>query len=197
MFSSGSLILVASANLESEILTCDTSHVALNDRSCTVFRIPGQIWVSRTSLSNASTRISAITANKSFSSSLCDHFGKRTEWGSQSCWYVWIILWKSSNCCCFGDEVYTQTIVPDIYRGIVTSSCGQVMAIGLWMQRLSCTLMQRWRIWFGFTKVWYNFYPIHSVSLNKIMNALPEFGQVHNFSPVTTGTCCIDSYSSL
>ena len=112
--SSRSVILVASGTLELAILTCDTSLISMKDRPCTMSRIPSSISVSWTFLRNVSTLISAIYANKSPSYSMCEPFGMRTEWGSQSCCYVRTICGKYSNCCCVSDEVPAQTIVPDI-----------------------------------------------------------------------------------
>ena len=77
--SSRSVILVVSRTLASEILTYDTSIVVIKDGSCTALRSPGYISVSWTFLRNASMLISAISANKYPSSSLCEPFGKQTE----------------------------------------------------------------------------------------------------------------------
>ena len=112
--SSRSLIIFAYGTLASSILAYETSYVAIKDGLCTVSRIPVPILVPWTLLCNASTIITAIPTTKYYSSLLCDNFGKRTEWGYQSCWYVRTIQGQYSNCFCVGDEVSAQTIVPDI-----------------------------------------------------------------------------------
>ena len=148
---------------------------------------PGSISVSWDFLCNASSWIYEIPANNCFFSLMCEAFGNRTEWGPQSCWDVRIIRGQSSNCCCVGDEVSAQIIVPDIYMRIFTPPCGQLVTIVLCMQVLYCTSMQWWRIYFGFTKFWSNFSPIHKASLNMRMDVSPECGQVHAIYTVTTG----------
>ena len=131
--SSRLVILVASGALVLSILTCDTCLVAMKDGFFTVSRSPGSISVPLNLLCNAPTRISAITENKYSSSSLCEPFGKRTEWGSQSCGYVRTIWGQSSNFCYVGDDVSAQKKVPDIQSVIDTSSSGQVIHIGFCM----------------------------------------------------------------
>ena len=105
MSSSGSLILVASGTLVSEIPTCDSSCVSIKDGFCLMSCSPGSILVSWNFLRNTSTKIATIPANYYPSSLLGDPFVKRKEWGYQSCWDVRIIQGKSYNFFCVGDEV--------------------------------------------------------------------------------------------
>ena len=80
-----SVIPVVSTTLALDILTCDTSLVATKYGMCTVSCIPVSISVSWTLLHNESAQIYAIPADKYSSSSLCETFGKRMKWVSQSC----------------------------------------------------------------------------------------------------------------
>ena len=109
-----SVIPVVSTTLALDILTCDTSLVATKYGMCTVSCRPVSISVLWTLLRNESAQIYAIPADKYSSSSLCETFGKWTEWVSKSCGDVRTIHCQYSNCCCVGDKVSKQKNVPEI-----------------------------------------------------------------------------------
>ena len=139
--------------------------------------------ISSSALSRSLDRLTLtapIVCNISTSScTVREGWGNLTLCGSYGCCnerVMWLHVCSSSS---VGVRVSAIMLVPWTASGNAKSPSSDIRYVGASPYGLYWTLIPKWRIWLGLTKVWSNLYPIHISSLNTSMLVSPNAGDIH------------------